>query len=351
MDPFFQALGRTAVERWQASHFSPARFPAIARQLLEERTPHLNVDLDACIRGFLLEDEHPFQSQSGFGQPEIVVFDHPRLYVQLLFWLEGTTDIHQHEFSGAFHVLAGSSLHSQFKFLQPKPISAHLKTGTLQLLKTELLEKGTTVEIHAGSGFIHSLFHLDSPSVTVVLRTHTDPGTGPQFTYLPPHLAVNPFHQDSLTQRRKQLLDALEHSSHPDYPELVLKMLGSLDFERGFFILQNCVIPLRQLGHWKAAWSVFRRKHGALAKFVTPTLEEILRRDALSALRAAVTGPEHRFFLALLLNLQRRKDLLRMVASRFSGPPQKTIERWLGELFEECGDALPMVEHNLATLR
>ena len=47
-------------------------------------------------------------------------------------------------------------------------------------------------------------------SITVVVRTHHDPGTGPQYNYLPPHIAVDPLHADALTARRKQLLDALE---------------------------------------------------------------------------------------------------------------------------------------------
>jgi hypothetical protein len=63
-----------------------------------------------------------------------------------------------------------------------------------------------------------------------VIRTHTDPGTGPQFTYLPPHLAVDPFYHDALTNRRNQLLDVLEKTNDPTYPELVLEMIGDLDF-------------------------------------------------------------------------------------------------------------------------
>jgi hypothetical protein len=82
-------------------------------------------------------------------------------------------------------------------------------------------------------------FHLDTPSATVVVRTQTDPGTGPQFTYLPPHLAIDPIQDDALTMRRKQLLDVLEKTGDPAYPELLSAILAELDFERGFFILQN----------------------------------------------------------------------------------------------------------------
>jgi len=37
--------------------------------------------------------------------------------------------------------------------------------------------------------------------VTVVVRTQNDPGTGPQFNYLPPHVAIDPHFSDKLTMR------------------------------------------------------------------------------------------------------------------------------------------------------
>ena len=322
MDSFFAELGRTVLARWKQENFASTAFPRIAQGALEERPPAKNVDLAALMREFLLDDEQPFQTQSGFGQPELVVYDDPRFYIQMLFWLDGTTDIHQHEFSGAFHVLAGSSIHSHFEFENPQPVTAHLQVGDLRMKETRLLETGRTVPIISGRSHIHSLFHLDTPSVTVVVRTHTDPGTGPQFTYLPPHFAVDPVYNDALTMRRKQLLDVLEQIGDPDYPELVLEMIGELDFERGFFILQNGMGPPESRS-WEEASGGFRQKHGALARFVAPTLEEIVRRDGIAALRSTITEVEHRFFLALLLNVPGRADLLELVAQRFPGEPSR----------------------------
>ena len=344
MNQFFAELGRTVLAQWKAQNFSLASFPEIAQGVLEERPPAKHVDLSALVREFLLEDGQPFQTGSGFGQPELVVYDDPRFYIQILFWLDGTTDIHQHKFSGAFHVLAGSSIHSQFAFENAESVSAHLRVGDLRMKDTRLLETGSTVPIISGRDHIHSLFHLDTPSVSVVIRTHTDPGTGPQFTYLPPHLAVDPFHDDALTNRRKQLLDVLEKTGDPSYPALVLEMLATLDFERGFFILQNGMTHLRSLGRWEETLLAFQAKHGRLAAFVAPTLDEIIRRDTLAELRGSVTEVEHRFFLALLLNVPDRESILRLVAQRFPGPPIETILRWAEELIGTSDDTTWMLD-------
>ena len=65
-----------------------------------------------------------------------------------------------------------------------------------------------------------------------------------------------------------------------------------------------------------------------------PTLDEIVRRDTLAELRGSVTEVEHRFFLALLLNVPSRDDILSLVSQRYPGAPIDTIMRWAEELSE-----------------
>ena len=332
MNAYFSELGKTVYQRWEKENFSLEAFPAIATKALKEKPPTKQVDLKALTRDFLLDDTQPFQTSSGFGQPELIVHDNPKFYIQLLFWLDGTTDIHQHGFSGAFHVMEGSSIHSEFDFLNPTKITAHFRLGDLKLKKAELLETGSTVPILSGNGCIHSLFHLETPSVTVVVRTHSDPGSSPQFTYLPPHVALDPIKEDALTLRRKQLLDTMEETGDPDYASLVNTMVTKLDFERGFFVLQNCMSHLRAMGAWDRVWKGFSKKHGKDAAMIAPTLKEITRRDGLVAMRSSIGEVEHRFFLALLLTVPDRSLILSMIGKRFPGTPLETISRWAGEM-------------------
>ena len=89
---------------------------------------------------------------------------------------------------------------------------------------------------------------------------------------------------------------------------------------------------LRSLGKWEETLLAFQQKHEASAEFVAPTLEEIVRRDGLAELRGSLTEIEHRFFLALLLNVPSRVDILRLVTQRFPASPVETILRWAEEL-------------------
>lgn len=345
MNSYFEKLGRTVLERWRKQNFSLEAFPELARIAIDEAPPSKNVGLEEMIHEFLVNDEQPFQSQSGFGQPELVAFNDPRFYIQILFWMEGTTEIHQHEFSGAFHVMQGSSVHSEFDFVGARSVTPHLRIGDLRMKQIELLESGRTVPITSGRECIHSLFHLDTPSVTVVVRTHHDPGTGPQYNYLPPHIAIDPIHTDALTMRRKQLLDVLETLDHPSYATRVREMVGSLDFERGFNTLLHAMDRLQVLDEWEPVLATFQKRHGELAKGVRETLAESLRRDSISQMRYHIENPEHRFFLALLMNVQNRSDIHALITERFPDhSPIEMILGWAEELIEPADFGITILD-------
>jgi hypothetical protein len=335
MQALFKELGDTVLKRWKRENFSLAKFPEIAAEALDARPPAKQADLAGLVRDFLLNDEQPVQTDSPFGETELVVYSHPRFYIQLLFWMDGTTAIHQHEFSGAFHVMHGSSIHAHYEFEKARPVTPYIRVGNLRMKKMEILESGRTVPIVSGQHDIHSLFHLDSPSVTAVVRTQHDPGTGPQLNYLPPHIAFDPHFSDTLMMRRKQLLDVLEQAEDPEYADLVKEMIADLDFERGFSLLHHCIESLQHLDQWEPVLRIFEKKHGALAAGVAATLTEDLRRSVIRGLRSTIIEPEHRFFLALLMNAPTRDDLFALVAQRFPRQsPVDVVLRWAEELME-----------------
>jgi hypothetical protein len=76
-----------------------------------------------------------------------------------------------------------------------------------------------------------------------------------------------------------------------------------------------------------------RRRHGSLMNFLIPVLGEMQRQRALVGLRARVTDSEHRFFLALLLNVDERATILELVRQRFPDKnPVETVCEWVRDL-------------------
>ena len=78
MDSYFSELGGMVYDRWKKVDFSPRAFAEIATAALVERPPADNINLPELVREFLLDDAQPVQSTSGFGQPELIVYDTPR---------------------------------------------------------------------------------------------------------------------------------------------------------------------------------------------------------------------------------------------------------------------------------
>src|SRR5262249_8328588 len=195
---FFEDLGALVERRWRGENYDENAFPAVAAEALAETAPSEHLDPWDVIRWVHQSNALPAQQDlpASFGDPPITLYAGPRFHIDIYFWLDGTTNIHQHGFCGAFQVALGSSLHSSYSFDQDREISAHFSVGRIALEHVELLKKGDIRRILPGREFIHSLFHLERPSATVTIRTYSTPG-GPQYKYLKPYFAVDPFFTDA----------------------------------------------------------------------------------------------------------------------------------------------------------
>ena len=137
----------------------------------------------------------------------------------------------------------------------------------------------------------------------------------------------------------------LETLDHPNYATLLSEMIESLDFERGFIMLLHTMSRLQLLDEWEPILATFQKKHGELAKGVPNTLAESRRRESISQMRYHVEDPDHRFFLALLMNVPTRKDIVALITERFPDQsPIETILGWAGELIEPTYFGLTLLD-------
>src|SRR6266853_1534338 len=161
-------------------------------------------------------------------QPPLTVYSGRDFRIEVLFWVQGVPAIHQHSFSGAFHVMHGSSLQTLWEFELREQVALRLALGRVSLKKAELLRKGDSRPIIAGKQLIHSTFHLDRPSLTVVVRTIGEIDKQPQYSYLPPTIAHYPFDIVPSVKRRTQLLMMLLKSGmHAPFAEIMHHLLGT----------------------------------------------------------------------------------------------------------------------------
>ena len=212
----FEQLGALVEERWKAVNYSEQLFPDIAAQALTESDLPARVDPWEIIRWVHTAVSLPEQQdvEGRFGNPPITMFTGARFYIDVYYWLDGTTSIHQHSFTGAFQVLLGSSIHSRYSFREDKIINEHFSVGQLTLEEVQLLQLKDVRPIRSGRNFIHSLFHLDRPSATITIRTVHTPSASVQYDYRKPHFALNPFFKNAVLTKKLQTISLLLGMKH-----------------------------------------------------------------------------------------------------------------------------------------
>ena len=343
----FEELGALIEERWRALNYSEGEFPKIAAQSLSEANLCNQADPWEIIHWVQSASTLPEQMDllAKFGNPPITLYAGPRFHIDAYYWLDGTTAIHQHAFSGAFHVMHGSSVHAGYRFEVERELSPHFLTGKLTLRNVSLLKRGDVREIIPGPDFIHSLFHLDRPSVTITVRTYKAPSFPRQYSYKKPYLAINSFFVDVLLVKRVQTVSLLLRAKRPEADKFIEELIDRSDFHTAYAVLKEAfdflchreleeiVGTTRSRDRFEAMLDRARRRHGELADLLEPVFEEEWRQVEIVRRRAEIKDEDHRFLLALLLNVPERSKVLELVKARF--PEADAIDlvvRWVREL-------------------
>ncbi|MEP6944401.1 MAG: hypothetical protein ABJA02_00670 [Acidobacteriota bacterium] len=337
----FNRIGDEIESLWRDRNYDEAAFPALAADALRRADIPSQTNVWDVAEWAIGEMELPRQRDlhARFGDPPVTIYSAPRFHIDVYFWFNGTTSIHQHAFCGAFQVLHGSSIHSWYDFECENKINTFMETGRMSLRLCELLEVGAVQEIQAGKDYIHGLFHLDHPSATIVVRTDLSPLHLPQYNYYKPSLAVDPFFEQETSVKKKQLLSAMVRAKHADADRLIDSLLGRSDLQTTFDILSSLRHLLKgdqlseifdlagRRNRFDACLDAAITRHGAAAEVLRDVFERQELIDEIVIRRQFATDPEHRFFLALLMNVDGREPIFELIRRRF--PDKEPIEKVL----------------------
>jgi hypothetical protein len=343
----FQKLGNKLENEWRAADYDESVFPSLAADGLRAACLPEKYTAWQVLEWTLGEIELPKQRDVAgrFGDPPITIYSGPRFHIDAYFWFHGTTSTHQHAFCGAFQVMHGSSIHSWWEFDLKDKVNTFCEIGDMHLRSCDLLNVGDVQQILAGRQYIHSLFHLDHPSVSIVIRTDKSPLFLPQFDYNKPGLAVDPFFEQEATTKKLQTIIALIRAKRPDADELIKKLIENSDFHTAYLTLsvvrdQLASDGLEQMfgtggsdSRFDAMLSAVEERHAERGDILRRVFAHRERRDYLIRRRGFVEEPEHRFFFALLLNVDSRERILSLIRDRFpDADPIEKILDWTYDL-------------------
>ena len=324
-------LGGELEQRWGAAGFDLTAFPDLCADRLETARLHARIDPAEIVRAVFRRDlPQQFDPKAGFGQPPVTLFRADRFFIDALFWVDGTTTIHDHSFSGAFQVLAGQSIETNFSFSETRDFDGCVRFGDLRVRQSELRATGDVRAVPAGPAYIHSLFHLARPSVSLVVRTQRDPKPGRQFTYSAAGVAYDSQTEDQARDRIVQVVEMLRKTQHPEFEARVGDLIAASDLHTSFSVIRACA---RSADDSTIERLLARIEDQEIGRRLRDWVVERRRTDFLINRRSLVQKPALRFLLAVLLNARRRTDALKLAAQFAPGAdPARQIAAWLAEL-------------------
>ena len=343
----FRELGEQVERDWRDKNYNEEAFSNLAAEALLKANLSSKVDPWEILRWVFTQQWLPEQRDvdAKFSNAPITLHTGQRFYIDAYYWLDGTTTVHQHSFSGAFQVLHGSSIHSTFSFTPEQKINDHFVIGEMKTKQVELLQQGDIQQIRAGDEYIHSLFHLDRPSVTIAIRTNQNPTKLPQYDYYKPFVANNPFYKEQALMKKLQSLSILFGMQYQDTDNLTTELLTNADLHTMYFVLEHLhnILCRNQLEkdfgvnvgqeRFERLIETSKNKHGETIEKFLSVFSERERQIEIVRRRGVITEPEHRFFSALLLNVDERSHLFELIQKKF--PDDEPIEKildWTTEL-------------------
>ena len=224
-------------------------------------------------------------------------------------------------------------------------VTESLLLGDIRLKGVDRLVKGDVRPIPAGPDYIHSLFHLERPSVTVVVRTYGLSEFRPQFSYRRPHIAIDEDYLLPEVKRQGELLGMLATVDPPLFEELLSTWLAAADFESSCRVLWDLTRQGALKGDRRQeALEVVEEEHGSLVEYLAPVLAEEERAQGIFSCRRGASV-DHRFFLALLLSSPSRADVLRLFEEAYPGEGRAgLVFSWLQEINQRSAAPIPLGE-------
>ncbi len=339
VEVFFHALGDAiAADLGPERDAVYARIESVAARQLQAFNPSAHIT-HADLIDYVLGAERLCRQadlDGKFAEPPLSLYRGEHFDISALTWLDGTTSIHQHAFCGAFQVLGGSSIHSRYRFepWQPTAFKQRAIAGQLRLRDIEVLRPGDTRVIERGDALIHSLFHLVRPSLTIVVRTITDdPNTEVQYDYLWPGLAVDPFQRHAATLRKLQTLRMLRVLNAADHERHLLRVLGDADLFLAYTLIGEQTLISADLVEAQRLCNLCVALPPAQRALLFQAVHNDLVSRSIVELRRKLHDPDHRFLLAMLLNVFDREELLSLVQRAFQcSDPVAKVRAWMAEM-------------------
>lgn len=344
----FRELGDRVHRHWlpgDPSHLGQASVTA-----LTESADLLDFDAGACLAWAVGPGaaELPTQTwQFDFGQPAVTVLRTEDFRIDLLYWLENASATHDHITCGAFAAVLGDRLHGIYEFDGGAPLDAHVQEGELRRTELGLMHEGDVSEIRPD--FVHDVYWLGRPTVTLVVRCTNHPSRPPKpREYIAPGLAfaAKSTQETSRTSRLVEGLELLRRANLSLYTDSLRSILESGDASLAYYAFLDAAVAAPEALD-KALDQI--RTPGPALEQLRAARPEMVRRSFFAGL---YTGdPDAQLAAGLLWADATPQEAAAIIGELTADSPVEVLERAIityDGLSDEAADAVRELSGQLA---
>ena len=313
-------LGAALEDGWRDADRDEERFGDVAALALEDVPVHRGFEREALLAALLDPHEGGRQQLApvgAFGQPGTTAFAGDGFVIEIYYWLDSLSAIHNHPFCGVFTVLDGWSVHARYKLSRAMRAGAQGQLLDVRLAGLEIVEPGQIEKFSLRRHpLVHALVHVPVPTVSMVLRTTRTEG---YYRYLPPSLALPMQPPAEPMARRIALLESMAAAAEPTVGEHLRAFLGHADFEAAVHLLSN-LWPRVDPPEREPLLQAIAPLHGDRIDAVRAALDRGLRLQQATSVRATLREAEHRLCATALAYAESREHVLRVLRQRVDDP-------------------------------
>ncbi|MHB1221971.1 MAG: cupin domain-containing protein [Gammaproteobacteria bacterium] len=328
--PIFTDLGENIRQKWAKYNYSEDALAETASEILDNTKLHQQISpndiIDLALKPDPMLSAH--QVDSPFGDLQQITYRHAKFFIEVLYWSDGATAIHDHGFSGSFYVMHGSSINAEYTFDKTDKINHHFWFGQLSKPTISKLSAGSIKPIYSGRRFIHSVFHLDNPTISVVVRTHQDDDAMPQFEYRGSKIGlVEEFSPEFA--KKVQGLKFLLSSNNEKFIKCFKEIYIESPLDEKYWLIRAFYINLCKIS---VLWEFINHTNDERIRCIIQSVGEEALLSKIIKLRAKIQDPELRYFIALLMNLPTWEGIVDFIKNNYFNDPNIVIARCFTKL-------------------
>lgn len=321
--------GHAIERRLRDANGDASKFSRIAASELETLSVHAELSLQTIVETFLaaprpLEELPPqYNADSPRLTPKLslIAFRTELFFLELVLWVDPALVIHDHNFTGAFYTLLGDKLEVRYEpFVAREKVDEQLYVGDpLVVTQARRVRPGEVCEIPAAGG-VHRIFHLSSPTASVVAVFMLDddawilqePGIARRFDW---EYQANP-----MGVKRLQLMQLLGGSRRSELAASARAFVVDRSPAESYLALSTLAREIgsgteREVALFEEIVDSLRRQHGA---WVNLAAQALRHESPLHAVAWSKLEDDERVLLGALLTATASPQLASLLESHLS---------------------------------